>query len=374
MCPIRVSIIPWSPSFLNNRLFSLDSISGSHAGNKHWMYHFKLLREEALKENISIDTCDVMSPIDANIVIFTDLPRSLRELVDLKRRAPHLKIIFFPIESPLGRKYVFNRSNHKLFDAILSYNHLLEDGVRYFHFDLPATDASFRTKGKPYSNRKLASMICGKAYLKFKTGIKVIRNGWNFSVYEWFDYAFCLGELVSTRHKLVSAFETYAPGAVDVYGDGWKERSNRFFDKFVNNKPPSSAKGRLDSNKLEVLGNYKFNFCFENCQNDCGYISEKIFDALFADTVPVYLGNRSVERYIPSDCFVNAQDFKNHKELIQFLLECPERVWEDYIQAGQSFLESGTFNRFMPSTFVENFLTPIRALSTRGEILEIRKL
>ena len=364
MDPVKVSIIPNSPAFLKNRLFSLNALSGSHAANKHWMYPFQLLRDEAARENIVLETCDLLRPNAADIVVFMDLPKGVYELAELKRSAPHVKTILFPIESPLGRRYVFSRSNHRLFDAVLSYNHLLEDGVRYFHFDLPAAEACLWREGKPYSRRKLASLICGKGYVSWKSGANVIRSGWRFSVRDWLDYAFSLGELLSTRRSLVAAFEVHAPGDIDVYGDGWNEKPSR--RGLLRTIVPSSAKGRLETNKLNTIGNYRFNFCIENCRNDCGYISEKIFDALLGGAVPVYLGNRSVGQHIPPDCFVDAEDFKSPKQLIQFLRDCSEGEWQAFAEAGKRYLGSLAFRRFGTRAFVESVLAPIRALSASG--------
>lgn len=48
---------------------------------------------------------------------------------------------------------------------------------------------------------------------------------------------------------------------------------------------------------LKVFNKYKFIICFENSYND-GYITEKIFNCLFAKTIPIYSGSDKITEYI----------------------------------------------------------------------------
>eukprot|EP01033_Poteriospumella_lacustris_P005267 gene5267-3763_t len=43
--------------------------------------------------------------------------------------------------------------------------------------------------------------------------------------------------------------------------------------------------------KREAMAKYKFYLAFENT-NERGYVTEKVFDALYAGVVPVYLGSK----------------------------------------------------------------------------------
>lgn len=352
---IRVSIIPNSPNFLKNQLFSMESLSGSHCGNNHWMQPFVDLRHQAAKEHVLLETWDLLPPDKADIVVIMELPSSPEVVKALRRESPHLKVIFMPIESPLGRKYTFSQINHEQFDAILTYNHLLADDMRYFHYFLPVANPSCSMRGEEFSERKPVCMICSFAGLRWRTGFNVARSGWRFSFSDWWEYAFCPGELISARISLARSFNRLAKGALDIYGDGWQRT---IF---------SSAMGRLESSKLGLLGKYRFNICYENCENDCGYISEKLFDALYGDTVPVYLGNRSIHDHIPKECFVDAREFGNHKELIHFICNCPEKAWEEYRRAGKSFLESQALRKFLPPAFADNFLRPVRVLANQSK-------
>lgn len=362
---LRVSIIPNSQGFLQNRLFSLDSLSGPHSGNTHWMQPMAFLRQEALKQDIQLDTMDILPPIEADIALFMELPSSPKVVATLKRNAPHLKIVFMPVESPLGRAYLFNKANHEQFDAILTYNHLLIDDKRYFHFYLPAADPAYKVLGKDFVQRKPACMISSNNDLRWRTGFNVIKSGWRFSARDWWDYVFLPGQMNTRKRSLARAFERFEDDSLDIFGDGWVDYSWGLMDRLLKLKSFKSAKGRLKTSKLRVSGNYRFNICYENCDNDCGYISEKIFDAIYGDAVPIYLGNRSIDKHIPKDCFVDARDFRNNGELVRFMCECPESIWEDYRRAAKNFLESPAFKKFLPSSFVNDFLIPIRMLAGR---------
>ncbi len=68
-------------------------------------------------------------------------------------------------------------------------------------------------------------------------------------------------------------------------------------------------------NKSEFLSQYKFNLCFENSQG-YGYVTEKIIDAYFSHTIPIYWGSPSVVKDFNPKSFVNVHDFKNFDEAI----------------------------------------------------------
>ncbi|KAF0997797.1 Alpha-(1,3)-fucosyltransferase, partial [Helicobacter pylori SS1] len=71
-------------------------------------------------------------------------------------------------------------------------------------------------------------------------------------------------------------------------------------------------------NKSEFLSQYKFNLCFENTQG-YGYVTEKIIDAYFSHTIPIYWGSPSVAQDFNPKSFVNVHDFKNFDEAIDYI-------------------------------------------------------
>ncbi|MFP6095227.1 glycosyltransferase family 10 domain-containing protein [Helicobacter pylori] len=71
-------------------------------------------------------------------------------------------------------------------------------------------------------------------------------------------------------------------------------------------------------NKSEFLSQYKFNLCFENTQG-YGYVTEKIIDAYFSHTIPIYWGSPSVAKDFNPKSFVNVCDFKDFDEAIDYV-------------------------------------------------------
>ena len=55
---------------------------------------------------------------------------------------------------------------------------------------------------------------------------------------------------------------------------------------------------------LNIFNKYKFVFVCENSL-ETGYITEKIFNCLFARCIPIYYGCSTIEKYIDKDCFIN---------------------------------------------------------------------
>jgi hypothetical protein len=55
---------------------------------------------------------------------------------------------------------------------------------------------------------------------------------------------------------------------------------------------------------LNIFNRYKFVFVCENSLGS-GYITEKIFNCLFARCIPIYYGCSKIENFIDKDCFIN---------------------------------------------------------------------
>ncbi|WQW49094.1 fucosyltransferase [Helicobacter pylori] len=96
---------------------------------------------------------------------------------------------------------------------------------------------------------------------------------------------------------------------------------NAFYDALNSIEPVTgggSVKNTLGykvKNKSEFLSQYKFNLCFENSQG-YGYVTEKIIDAYFSHTIPIYWGSPSVAQDFNPKSFVNVHDFKDFDEAI----------------------------------------------------------
>ena len=104
--------------------------------------------------------------------------------------------------------------------------------------------------------------------------------------------------------------------------------------------------------KLETLSRYTFSLCFENVVLN-GWVTEKIFDCFAAGNIPVYWGAADIDRYVPSECFIDMRRFKNYTELRSFLRSLSAAEIEAYRNGGRAFLGSPAFRPFQKEAFVE---------------------
>ena len=83
--------------------------------------------------------------------------------------------------------------------------------------------------------------------------------------------------------------------------------------------------------KIETVSRYRFCLALEN-SSETDYVTEKIFDAFEAGTVPVYLGAPNVDEYVPPNSYINAADFSDAADLaayLRHLIETPD-AYEAY--------------------------------------------
>ena len=63
------------------------------------------------------------------------------------------------------------------------------------------------------------------------------------------------------------------------------------------------------------MSRYKFALCYENLSGVKGYVTEKIFDAVHAQTAPIYWGATNITDYIDQKAFIDYRQFKNDADL-----------------------------------------------------------
>lgn len=96
--------------------------------------------------------------------------------------------------------------------------------------------------------------------------------------------------------------------------------------KFLNNT------GFVTNKKLELQKQYKFTIAFEN-ESYYGYCTEKIMDAFFSKTIPIYWGDPYIENDINSKAFINIKSKNNIKEVIDQIKEIDnnDSLWLDIL-------------------------------------------
>lgn len=140
-------------------------------------------------------------------------------------------------------------------------------------------------------------------------------------------------------------------GVIDLYGMGWNRwwsREARWLPYWRNLRAIKSIYKGPCASKFEVLQDYDFCLCFENMKMD-GYITEKIFDCIYAGTIPLYLGAPDVLDYIPADAFVDCRRYSSWSAMWQAVARMPEQEIEAMRLAGRNFLQSDMAKKFYHS-------------------------
>ena len=86
--------------------------------------------------------------------------------------------------------------------------------------------------------------------------------------------------------------------------------------------------------KLEFLNLHKFNLCFENASYP-GYATEKLYEALCANTVPIYWGSPTIDCDFNPKAFLNWHDYEDDDAFFEAIKEIddnPDLYEEMYLQ------------------------------------------
>jgi len=348
-----VAVIPPTPAFNQNALFESRRLdSGAHSPNFHWLDCFAAVRERGKDRNILFDTADLVSLDDADALIYMAQPESPNDVLQNKRKHPELKNVLLMLETSLGCRYVANRENHTIFDAVITYIDTLVDEKRYFF--LPPR-AYFRDRikdGPPFAERKMGCLVGTNRRMKYRTGFMTMRKGWKFSFRDWIDYVLCPGELISFRSAVGKMCGKYTERGFDLFGEGWE----------LLPETREICKGVPRASALDYIGGYRYYFALENHSGPHSLISERIWDALWGDAVPVYHGNTRLSNFVPPECYIDALRFRSTQDLFEYLCALPENAWAQYHTAGRDFIHSERIVEFLPEAFAERFLGYIRAI------------
>jgi hypothetical protein len=316
-------------------------------------------RESAAKLGIALDGWDMM-PLDrADCVWLLDLPDKKSTLEDARRRArPGVPFVLQVMESPVARAHNFEPANQALFDYVVTYQQNVADKPNYFTYRLPHS-LVFDCVHLPFEQRRCAVMVNSnrvEGFLAIRqaglTGLPGIgRNlgGWNMPFWSWCQPA--RGELYSWRRKLARTADAMNRDLLDVMGPGWSgERIS--WSPFFSRKPYLCCKAKQVNDKLKRLTSYRFCISVENYRGTHDYISEKIFDPLLAGSVPVYLGDENITKLVPEKVIVDVRNFRNHRDLLNYLHSCSQAEWAGMYEAGQAFLKTEAARSFSTDNFV----------------------
>jgi hypothetical protein len=356
----RVLIRPSFQDWCENRLFFAGtSFEGVYQGA------FAQWRQVAERQAIQIDTWDCAPLEAADVLWFLDLPPTRQEFESIQAKLKQgTKMVLQILESPALTWNAFLLENIKEFDAVVTYEHPDSRSARKkcFYYHLPNT-LRLPVANPPFCKRKGILVLNSNrvegwwAVRQFGVpGLPMVGKllaGWKCGLRNLQEHA--RGELYSARRALLREAEQTAAAFVDLYGRGWNGEQVSWCPLYQN-RPYLCWRGKASGSKAELSAQYRFVLAFENYRGNLGYISEKIFDVLFAGSVPVYLGEERVTEFVPQDCFVDACKFNNHRDLLMYLRHCPKREWQAMREAGQAFIKSDAILPFTDEAFVERMM------------------
>lgn len=101
--------------------------------------------------------------------------------------------------------------------------------------------------------------------------------------------------------------------------------------------------------KIAFQREYLFSIAYEN-EASPGYLTEKIMDAFFSRSIPIYWGDPHVTRHFNPEAFVHARDFRNKAALAEHVLELsrdPKRMVQ--MLNAPVFLDNDEVGNYMQS-------------------------
>lgn len=324
-----------------NRLFELrDAAIGDDL-----LLPFTELRQRAAARDIVVATTAVLPPGETDAYVFVDMPdpfcRAFRQAVDSGK-----PLYLLVLESRLVRPQNYDPACLAHFRTIFTYDDSQVDGTRFiklnYAFRFPATIPHHNAK------EKLCIMIAGCKSSGHPQ------------------------ELYGERRAAIRWFERHHPKDFDLFGVGWdRGRVGRRLPRWLVRRcewlgrlgaPTAPSWRGAVTRKRDVMGRYRFALCYENIGDVPGYITEKIFDAFFAGTVPVYRGANNVADHIPPGCFIDLRNYPDYASLYDSLQTMPDQRYQEYLNTIEAFLHSEQARPFSCAFFADTLLTEI----TRG--------
>jgi len=333
-----------SPQLLGNKIF--NSVLAKKVS--HTILPTCYLYKEAQKQGIQFITPDAFLGLKnkpKNSLLISHLKTPFTEkLISLGAKPTILTCQ----ESPLiaTRFYIGLKKYSSLYNRSFVFKGMkkkLSKKTIYHQMFFPQSFNFDDFKIVPFEEKEFLTMITSG-----KKGNKGLRKLFKTFILRLF-YGKNVREIYQERFKIIDYFASRK--GFNLYGVGW-ENSGKGSKETQNIK--KAYKGAVED-KINVLRKYKFAFCFENCTFK-GYITEKIFDVMFAGSVPIYYGAPDINDYVGSNCFIDFRKFKNYSELNDFLLNMKETEYNQYIKNIKGYLQSDLFKKFTQENFAKEIL------------------
>jgi hypothetical protein len=327
----------------NNQMFENTSAGlGDDLGytGVHMARRFKEL-------GIGLATIDTAPLESFDAVVFLDYPTKLNPYFRRLVKMGTIPIYLALFESEAVRPDNWNRANHEPFKKVFTWHPAWADGKKYIRMWMPHK----LPDPEPYAPSTAAKFCCLIASQK---------------------YTWVKQELYSERLRAIRWFEKNHPEEFDLYGQRWDRyylkgrlsllnpvlaRVYKQFPWLPRHRPFPSARGDVPA-KRPVMRQYKFSICYENASYP-GWLTEKMLDAMFAGSVPVYQGDPEVANTVPTGAFIDKRQFKDYDTLYRYMKGMSSSEYEGYRQAIHGFVHGEKIKPLGADAFIDMILREV---------------
>lgn len=247
-----------------------------------------------------------------DIIVVVDLPHKCSEIRRLKDQYPDAKYILIVAESPLERHAQHDARNFAIFNAVLTYNRDVKPcGNKVFYYNLPfrfysqASQASADKRLLRASLRHNSCIYIGKPHASGMWRNYQYSLGWRGMPVFWqylMGWKLPLSAAVNdeiysgylARWPALAAADRVFKSRFSIYGGDWSNPNIGWTRKLpLPNLGPrfrSESLGMGMGSKYAIASMARFTLVCENYLGNKWYLSEKLFDAIAAGSIPIYIG------------------------------------------------------------------------------------
>jgi len=344
---IRVYLDPFTRHFHGNALFDPQSRFNRDNALRPWFR----LKERLAERGVPIDTGDYLTEArpsanagGANIYVSYGIHDAYRSLID---RDDVLLTAFYLFEVVVVDPVMYRATPEIAQHFRTVYCWTTSEHLRAFVPNVPEVKP-FRIP-MPYE-----SVIEPYWSRTDRRGIILVNSNKRAALSD--------GELYTERLRALKHFS--ARGEIDLWGRLW-ENGLGDLEAEYGDAVRKSLRGPVDD-KYEAMSRYRYAICYENMVLD-GWITEKLFDCLYAGVVPIYLGAPEIDAAVDPACFIDARQFASYDEMQRYLDAMSAAEYQRRRDAGRAYLSSEKFRQFSPDAFADRFIADIEAhLNERG--------
>lgn len=112
------------------------------------------------------------------------------------------------------------------------------------------------------------------------------------------------------------------------------------------------------SDKMEFLSAYKFTIAFENSSYP-GYVTEKIYQPMFTQTIPIYWGSPRIAEEFNPKSFINCHEFPSWEAVLDRIMEIDQNDALYLEMIREPWLPNNQLNQWMENERLFHFFSTI---------------